>query len=147
MNVLRKKSVEQTLAETEESGRSLKRDLTWWDLAIMGVAVAVGAGIFSIGAQAAAFHAGPAVIISFLIAGVVCGAAVMCYAEFASMIPVAGSAYTFTYTTVGEIVAWVIGWDLIGASISTISSDLSDGISIPTSPSDHSISISRQSSS
>ena len=58
MNVLRKKSVEQTLAETEESGHSLKRDLTWWDLAIMGVAVAVGAGIFSIGAQAAAFHAG-----------------------------------------------------------------------------------------
>ena len=72
MNVLRKKSVEQTLAETEESGRSLKRDLTWWDLAIMGVAVAVGAGIFSIGAQAAAFHAGPAVIISFLI-GMRCG--------------------------------------------------------------------------
>lgn len=113
MNVFRKKSVEQTIAETGESGRSLKRDLTWWDLAIMGVAVAVGAGIFSIGAQAAAFHAGPAVIISFLIAGIVCGAAVMCYAEFASMISVAGSAYTFTYTTVGEIIAWVIGWDLI----------------------------------
>lgn len=113
MNVFRKKSVEQTIAETGESGRSLKRDLTWWDLAIMGVAVAVGAGIFSIGAQAAAFHAGPAVIISFLIAGIVCGVAVMCYAEFASMIPVAGSAYTFTYTTVGEIIAWVIGWDLI----------------------------------
>lgn len=113
MNVFRKKSVEQTIAETGESGRFLKRDLTWWDLAIMGVAVAVGAGIFSIGAQAAAFHAGPAVIISFLIAGIVCGAAVMCYAEFASMIPVAGSAYTFTYTTVGEIIAWVIGWDLI----------------------------------
>lgn len=113
MNIFRKKSVEQTLAETEESGHSLKRDLTWWDLAIMGVAVAVGAGIFSIGAQAAAFHAGPAVIISFLIAGIVCGAAVMCYAEFASMIPVAGSAYTFTYTTVGEVVAWIIGWDLI----------------------------------
>lgn len=113
MNVFRKKSVEQTIAETGESGHFLKRDLTWWDLAIMGVAVAVGAGIFSIGAQAAAFHAGPAVIISFLIAGIVCGAAVMCYAEFASMIPVAGSAYTFTYTTVGEIIAWVIGWDLI----------------------------------
>lgn len=113
MNVFRKKSVEQTIAETGESGHSLKRDLTWWDLAIMGVAVAVGAGIFSIGAQAAAFHAGPAVIISFLIAGIVCGAAVMCYVEFASMIPVAGSAYTFTYTTVGEIIAWVIGWDLI----------------------------------
>ena len=113
MNVFRKKSVEQTLAETGESGHALKRDLTWWDLAIMGVAVAVGAGIFSIGAQAAAFHAGPAVVLSFLIAGVVCGAAVMCYAEFASMIPVAGSAYTFTYTTVGEIMAWIIGWDLI----------------------------------
>lgn len=113
MNIFRKKSVEQTLAETAETGHKLKRDLTWWDLAIMGVAVAVGAGIFSIGAQAAAFHAGPAVIISFLIAGIVCGAAVMCYAEFASMIPVAGSAYTFTYTTVGEIVAWIIGWDLI----------------------------------
>ncbi|OZG63070.1 amino acid permease [Bifidobacterium lemurum] len=113
MNVLRTKSVEQTLAETGEEGRSLKRNLKWWDLAVMGVAVAVGAGIFSVGAQAAAFHAGPAVIISFLIAGLVCGAAVMCYAEFASMMPVAGSAYTFTYTTVGEIVAWIIGWDLI----------------------------------
>ena len=113
MHVFRTKTVEQTLAETGEEGRSLKRNLTWWDLSIMGVAVAVGAGIFSVGAQAAAFHAGPAVIISFLIAGVVCGAAVMCYAEFASMIPVAGSAYTFTYTTVGEIVAWIIGWDLI----------------------------------
>ena len=113
MNLLRTKTVEQTLAETDESERKLKRNLKWWDLAIMGVAVAVGAGIFSVGAQAAAFHAGPAVIISFLIAGVVCGAAVMCYAEFASMIPVAGSAYTFSYATVGEIVAWVIGWDLI----------------------------------
>lgn len=103
MQLFRTKSVEQTIAETGEEGRKLKRNLTWWDLSIMGVAVAVGAGIFSVGAQAAAFHAGPAVIISFLIAGIVCGAAVMCYAEFASMIPVAGSAYTFTYTTVGEI--------------------------------------------
>ena len=113
MQLFRTKSVEQTIAETGEEGRKLKRNLTWWDLSIMGVAVAVGAGIFSVGAQAAAFHAGPAVIISFLIAGIVCGAAVMCYAEFASMIPVAGSAYTFTYTTVGELMAWIIGWDLI----------------------------------
>ncbi|KAA8822672.1 amino acid permease [Bifidobacterium vespertilionis] len=113
MHIFRTKSVEQTIAETGEEGRTLKRNLTWWDLSIMGVAVAVGAGIFSVGAQAAAYHAGPAVIISFLIAGIVCGAAVMCYAEFASMIPVAGSAYTFTYTTVGEIMAWIIGWDLI----------------------------------
>ncbi|WP_300766049.1 amino acid permease [uncultured Bifidobacterium sp.] len=113
MQLFRTKSVEQTIAETGEEGRMLKRNLTWWDLAIMGVAVAVGAGIFSVGAQATAFHAGPAVIISFLIAGVVCGAAVMCYAEFASVIPVAGSAYTFTYTAIGEIMAWIIGWDLI----------------------------------
>ncbi|NMM94632.1 amino acid permease [Bifidobacterium oedipodis] len=113
MQLFRTKSVEQTLAETGEEGRTLKRNLTWWDLTVMGVAVAIGAGIFSMGAQAAAFHAGPAVILSFLIAGIVCGAAVMCYAEFASMLPVAGSAYTFTYTTVGELMAWVIGWDLI----------------------------------
>ena len=113
MQLFRTKSVEQTIAETDDKDRKLKRTLGAWDLAIMGVAVAVGAGIFSVGAQAAAYHAGPAVIISFLIAGVVCGAAVMCYAEFASMIPVAGSAYTFTYTTVGELMAWVIGWDLI----------------------------------
>lgn len=113
MQVFRTKSVEQTIAETNEGGRSLKRTLGWWDLAVMGVAVAVGAGIFSVGAQAAAFHAGPAVIISFIIAGVVCGAAVMCYAEFASIMPVAGSAYTFTYATIGEIMAWIIGWDLI----------------------------------
>ena len=113
MELFRKKSVEQTLAETGEEGRSLKRTLTTWDLAIMAVAVAVGAGIFSVGAQAAAFHAGPAVIISFVIAGIVCAAAVMCYAEFASMIPVSGSAYTFTDNTIGELVAWIIGWDLI----------------------------------
>lgn len=113
MQIFRTKSVEQTLAETVEEGHTLKRNLGWWDLAIMGVAVAVGAGIFSVGAQAAAFHAGPAVIISFIIAGVVCAAAVMCYAEFASIMPVAGSAYTFTYATIGEIMAWIIGWDLI----------------------------------
>lgn len=113
MDIFRTKSVEQTIAETDEEGRRLKRNLTTWDLAVMGVAVAVGAGIFSVGAQAAAFHAGPAVIVSFIIAGIVCGAAVMCYAEFASIVPVAGSAYTFTYTTVGEMIAWIIGWDLI----------------------------------
>ena len=113
MQIFRTKSVEQTIAETNETGHALKRNLGWWDLAVMGVAVAVGAGIFSVGAEAAAFHAGPAVIVSFIIAGVVCGAAVMCYAEFASIMPVTGSAYTFTYATIGEIMAWIIGWDLI----------------------------------
>lgn len=79
----------------------------------MGVAVAVGAGIFSVGAQTVAYHAGPAAIISFLIAALVCGAAALCYAELASVAPVAGSAYTFSYSTMGEMVAWVIGWDMI----------------------------------
>jgi APA family basic amino acid/polyamine antiporter len=80
---------------------------------IMGVAVAVGAGIFSVGAQAAAFNAGPAVTISFVLAAITCALAIMCYAEFATAIPVAGSAYVFTYATMGELVAWVIGWNLI----------------------------------
>ncbi|MGB4137398.1 MAG: amino acid permease [Microbacterium sp.] len=111
--VRRIKSVEQSLAETHDEKRSLKRALTTWDLAVMGVAVAVGAGIFSVGAEASAHHAGPAVIVSFVIAAVVCGLAILCYAEFASSIPVAGSAYTFTYSTLGEFLAWIIGWDLI----------------------------------
>lgn len=110
---LRIKSVEQSMNETFDEKRHLKRSLGVLDLAVMGVAVAIGAGIFSVGAQAAAFDAGPAVIISFLIAAVVCGLAIMCYAEFASSIPVAGSAYTFTYSTMGEVLAWIIGWDLI----------------------------------
>lgn len=113
MNLFRTKSVEQTLSETTSGDRKLKRTLGPWDLAVMGVAVAVGAGIFSVGAQASAYHAGPASIISFAIAGVICAAAVMCYAEFAAMIPAAGSAYTFTYTTMGEFMAWIVGWDLI----------------------------------
>lgn len=112
-SVLRRKSVEDSLATTDDPDRSLKRDLTAWDLAVMGVAVAVGAGIFSVGATAAANYAGPGVILSFLIASVVCALAIMCYAEFASTLPVAGSAYTFSYATAGELVAWIIGWDLI----------------------------------
>ncbi|MEP7762526.1 amino acid permease [Sanguibacter sp. 25GB23B1] len=112
-NIFRRKSAEQTLATTDDPERSLKRDLTAWDLAVLGVAVAVGAGIFSVGATAAANYAGPGVIVSFIIASVVCGMAIMCYAEFASTLPIAGSAYTFSYVTMGEFVAWIIGWDLI----------------------------------
>ena len=112
-SVLRRKSVEDSLASLEDPDRSLKRSLTAWDLAVLGVAVAVGAGIFSVGATAAANYAGPGVIVSFLIASVVCALAIMCYAEFASTLPVAGSAYTFSYATAGELVAWIIGWDLI----------------------------------
>lgn len=112
-SILRRKSVEDALRTSEEAGRNLRRDLTAWDLAVLGVAVAVGAGIFSVGATAAANHAGPGVIVSFLIASFVCGLAIMCYAEFASTLPIAGSAYTFSYATMGEFVAWIIGWDLI----------------------------------
>ncbi len=112
-SILRRKSVEHALATTDDPDRSLRRDLTAWDLAVLGVAVAVGAGIFSVGATAAANYAGPGVIISFVIASVVCALAIMCYAEFASTLPVAGSAYTFSYATAGEFVAWIIGWDLI----------------------------------
>lgn len=112
-SIFRRKSVEQAIATSDDPRRSLKRDLTAWDLAVLGVAVAIGAGIFSVGATAAADHAGPGVILSFVIASVVCGLAIMCYAEFASTLPVAGSAYTFSYATMGELVAWIIGWDLI----------------------------------
>lgn len=112
-SIFRRKSVEEALASTTDPERSLKRDLTALDLAVMGVAVAVGAGIFSVGATAAANYAGPGVILSFVIASVVCALAIMCYAEFASTLPIAGSAYTFSYATMGEFVAWIIGWDLI----------------------------------
>ncbi|TQL02089.1 amino acid permease [Cellulomonas sp. SLBN-39] len=112
-SVLRRKSVESSLAAVDDPERRLRRTLTAWDLAVLGVAVAVGAGIFSVGATAAANYAGPAVIVSFLVAALVCALAIMCYAEFASTIPVAGSAYTYSYSTMGELVAWIIGWDLI----------------------------------
>ncbi|MFF2844306.1 amino acid permease [Paenarthrobacter sp. NPDC057981] len=113
MNIFRTKSIEQSIADSDEPGRKLKRSLSTWDLMIMGVAVAVGAGIFSVGAKAAANFAGPAVTISFAIAAVTCALAIMCYAEFATAIPVAGSAYVFTYATMGEVLAWIIGWNLI----------------------------------
>ncbi|GAA2172510.1 amino acid permease [Arthrobacter parietis] len=113
MNLFRTKSIEQSIADSGEKGRTLKRSLTTWDLMIMGVAVAVGAGIFSVGAQAAAFNAGPAVTISFVLAAITCALAIMCYAEFATAMPVAGSAYVFTYATMGELLAWIIGWNLI----------------------------------
>lgn len=113
MNLFRTKSIEQSIADAEEPGRKLKRSLSTWDLMIMGVAVAVGAGIFSVGAKAAANFAGPAVTISFAVAAVTCALAIMCYAEFATAIPVAGSAYVFTYATMGEVLAWIIGWNLI----------------------------------
>ncbi|HZY34771.1 MAG TPA: amino acid permease [Rhodanobacter sp.] len=113
MSLFRTKSIEQSIADAVEPGHQLKRSLSTWDLMILGVAVAVGAGIFSVGARAAGSFAGPAVTVSFLLAALACALAIMCYAEFASTIPVAGSAYTYTYATLGEFLAWIIGWDLV----------------------------------
>src|SRR3954454_9781265 len=113
MSLFRTKSIEQSIADADEPGHQLKRTLSTFDLMILGVAVAVGAGIFSVGAKAAASYAGPAVTLSFVLSAVTCALAIMCYAEFASTIPVAGSAYTYTYATAGELLAWIIGWDLI----------------------------------
>ena len=109
----RTKSVEQSIEDTDEPGTELRKDLTWWDLTVFGVSVVIGAGIFTITASTAGNITGPAISISFLIAAVACGLAALCYAEFASTLPVAGSAYTFSYATFGEVVAWIIGWDLV----------------------------------
>ncbi|WP_140909048.1 amino acid permease [Cognatiluteimonas lumbrici] len=112
-SLARTKTIEQSIADAAEPGHQLKRSLSAWDLMILGVAVAVGAGIFSVGARAAGDFAGPATTLSFVLAALTCALAIMCYAEFASSIPVAGSAYTYTYATLGEFLAWIIGWDLI----------------------------------
>ena len=112
-NKRRTKSVEQSIADTDEPDTRLRKDLTWWDLTVFGVSVVIGAGIFTITASTAANLTGPAISVSFVIAAIACGLAALCYAEFASTVPVAGSAYTFSYATFGEFVAWIIGWDLI----------------------------------
>ncbi|ODQ88450.1 amino acid permease [Mycolicibacterium holsaticum] len=109
----RTKSVEQSIADTDEPETRLRKDLNWWDLTVFGVSVVIGAGIFTITASTAGNLTGPAISVSFLIAAATCGLAALCYAEFASTVPVAGSAYTFSYATFGEFVAWIIGWDLI----------------------------------
>jgi APA family basic amino acid/polyamine antiporter len=113
MNVLRTKSVEQSIRDTEDPAHRLRRDLSAFDLTVFGVGVIIGTGIFVLTGQVARDHAGPAVALSFILAAVVCGLAALCYAEFASTVPVAGSAYTFSYATIGEFPAWIIGWDLI----------------------------------
>ncbi|SBS72027.1 Uncharacterized amino acid permease YhdG [uncultured Mycobacterium sp.] len=109
----RTKSVEQSILDTDEPGTRLRKNLTWWDLTVFGVSVVVGAGIFTVTASTFGNITGPAISVSFIIAAVTCGLAALCYAEFASTLPVAGSAYTFSYATFGEFVAWIIGWDLI----------------------------------
>jgi APA family basic amino acid/polyamine antiporter len=109
----RTKSIEQSIADTDDPDTQLRKDLSWWHLCVFGVSVVIGAGIFTVTASTAGDITGPAIWISFLIAAITCGLAALCYAEFASMLPVAGSAYTFSYATFGEFVAWTIGWNLV----------------------------------
>ena len=113
-NLLARKPLEQLMSEAQETGEhSLRRALGPLNLVTLGIGAIIGAGIFVITGQAAAQFAGPAIIISFILAGTACAFAGLCYSEFASMIPIAGSAYTYSYATLGELVAWIIGWDLI----------------------------------
>ncbi|HYM78706.1 MAG TPA: amino acid permease [Candidatus Dormibacteraeota bacterium] len=113
-NLLATKSLDVLMKESQETGEhSLRRALGPLNLLTLGIGAIIGAGIFVITGQAAAQFAGPAILLSFILAGIACAFAGLCYAEFASMIPIAGSAYTYSYATLGELVAWIIGWDLI----------------------------------
>jgi APA family basic amino acid/polyamine antiporter len=112
-NLFKTKSIEQLVGDVEHGGKGLRRSLSAWDLTLLGIGAIIGTGIFVLTGTAAANQAGPAITMSYLAAGLACAFAALCYAEFASMIPIAGSAYTYAYATLGEIVAWMIGWDLI----------------------------------
>src|SRR5881628_2462767 len=114
MKLMTRKPLDLLLTEAHVEGQhTLKRALGTVDLIALGVGATIGAGIFVITGSAAAQYAGPAIVLSFVLAGFACVLAGLCYAEFASLIPIAGSAYTYGYATLGEILAWVIGWDLI----------------------------------
>ena len=113
MNLFRTKTIEQSIADTEESEHQLRKQLGPLQLTVFGVGVIIGTGIFVLTGEAAGAKAGPAVALSFVFSGIACALAALCYAEFASTVPVAGSAYTFSYASLGELVAWTIGWDLI----------------------------------
>ena len=123
MNLFAKKDLHQLLADASDetitapghggTGHGLARTLTAFQLTMLGIGAIIGAGIFSLTGTAAANYAGPGIVFSFVIGGVLCAFAGLCYAEMASMIPVAGSAYAYSYATMGELVAWIIGWDLV----------------------------------
>ncbi|MDH2424259.1 amino acid permease [Sphaerisporangium sp. TRM90804] len=113
MSIFRTKSVEQSMEDTEAPEHQLRRHLSALDLTVFGIGVIVGTGIFVLTGQVARDNSGPAVALSFVVAGVVCGLAALCYAEFASTVPAAGSAYTFSFATFGEFPAWIVGWDLM----------------------------------
>ncbi|MFF4252652.1 amino acid permease [Streptomyces sp. NPDC001663] len=111
--LFRTKNVEQSILDTEEPEHALKKSLSALDLTVFGVGVIIGTGIFVLTGTVAKNNAGPAVALAFVAAGVACALAALCYAEFASTVPVAGSAYTFSYASLGELPAWIIGWDLV----------------------------------
>lgn len=113
MSLLRKKSLSILLSQAADSEKGLKRTLGATNLVALGIGAIIGAGLFVRTAAAAGGHAGPAVTLSFIVAAIGCAFAGLCYAEFASIIPIAGSAYTYAYATMGELVAWIIGWALI----------------------------------
>jgi APA family basic amino acid/polyamine antiporter len=101
----RTKSIEQSIKDTDEPETRLRRNLSTWDLTVFGVAVVIGAGIFTLTARTAGDYAGPSVSLAFVFAAIACGLAALCYAEFALTVPVAGSAYTFSFATFGEFMA------------------------------------------
>ena len=114
MSLFARKSIDDLQADAFAEGEhALKRELGPWNLISLGIGAIIGTGIFVLTGTAAAQHAGPAIVLSFVLAGIACVFAGLCYAEFASMIPIAGSAYTYGYATLGELIAWIIGWDLI----------------------------------
>jgi basic amino acid/polyamine antiporter, APA family len=113
MNLFVVKPLSRILDESEGGAHTLKRTLGPGNLVALGIGAIIGAGLFSLTGIAAADHAGPAVVLSFLVAAIGCAFAGMCYSEFSTMIPIAGSAYTYAYATMGELLAWIIGWDLV----------------------------------
>src|SRR5213592_5107651 len=114
MSIFATKSIEQLKAEAAATGEhSLRRVLGPLNLVTLGIGAIIGTGIFVLTGEAAAQHAGPAIVLSMLLAGFASALAGLCYSEFASTVPIAGSAYTYGYATLGEFVAWIIGWDLI----------------------------------
>src|SRR5512137_1983635 len=112
MNLFRRRRVADLQNEILADD-SLKRALGPLNLTALGIGAVIGAGIFVLTGQAAAKYAGPGIVFSFILAGMACGFAGLCYAEFSAMIPISGSAYTYGYATLGEFIAWIIGWDLI----------------------------------
>jgi APA family basic amino acid/polyamine antiporter len=113
MSIWKRKPLAQLLAEAADSEKGLKRTLTAWSLIALGIGAIIGAGLFVRTATAAAQNAGPSVTLAFIVAAIGCALAGLCYAELSSSIPISGSAYTYTYATMGEFLAWIIGWDLI----------------------------------